>query len=108
MREYTHQTEVLKQSEPALSHCQESDKREKEQHKKMLAQWGNTVMLPLSLLALHSSPSACANGSDKHSKICCERIASMNTHKKRVKMKTKMLKREIVRIESVRSQPLTC
>ena len=41
------------------------------------------------------------------SKIFCERIASMNTHKKEWKMKNKDAKSEIVRIESEGSQSLT-
>ena len=71
------------------AHCQPLPtiqwKREK-QHK-TLARLKSTMMLPLVLLAPHSSPSAYVNGSDKHSKIHCERIASMSTHKKEWKMK---------------------
>jgi hypothetical protein len=47
------------------------------------------------------------DGSDKHSKIRRERIASMKYSQERgVKMKNKNAKRKIVRVESGRSRPL--
>jgi hypothetical protein len=64
-------------------------------------------MLSLAPLAPHSSPFAYADGSDKHSKIRRERIASMKYSQERgVKMKNKNAKRKIVRVESGRSRPL--
>jgi hypothetical protein len=66
-------------------------------------------MLSLAPLAPHSSPFAYADGSDKHSKIRRERIASMKYSQERgVKMKNKNAKKEIVRVESERSRPLNC
>ena len=59
----------------------------------ILAQLKSTMLLPLAPLAPHSSSSAYANRSDKHSKIHHERIGFMSTHKKGWKMKNNNAKK---------------